>query len=283
MVDLASPGTAVLTGGPLSQVPGVSAAYAGQSIAPALLRQPIPPGILRNDLEGANGTQITTSNTGGLNQFDTVTVVGAGATCAFDTTQAHSGATSLTCVYPAAIAATHLLGYTTSLTPAASQVFFRAYVWVDANPSVAVRVATYFGSGTQRFSLRILATGVVAVYAIATNTLQTVAVIPKSQWVRLEVDCTSMGATTANLALRTFSGANLETATPDETLTSTGSTIGGSIDELRIVDNAAVTQTTAFTSRIDDIAHSDVSSPGPTAAAVATVVARRIGKYVSAI
>ncbi|MBO0825578.1 MAG: hypothetical protein J2P27_17260, partial [Actinobacteria bacterium] len=216
---------------------------------------------LRNSAEGgASGATVTVGNSGGGSgdAFDGVSV-GAGATGIFDGAEAAHGGLS----YGFGTGSTAALARVqwTGSMGTQSQVWFRAYLYFNADPAATVRVLDQDQGHTASAVVVVLPSGRLQVRtgAAGTQTLTTSAAIPLHQWFRIE-GYTIGSATAGQVQLQLFNAA--DATTPDETRTS-AATINtyGSMDTY----NFGVSSNTANVARYweDDIAISNAGYLGP--------------------
>jgi hypothetical protein len=225
---------------------------------------------LSNTCEGTSGTAVSASNSAGPNQFDSVSISGTGTAQTWDSTHAHAGSTAMKNSLPSGVAAQAFADWTASISPApVANAYARVYVYLTAYPGINTRLLGFVGSAATQCSVQIGTTGLLRLVSQNGTTIVTsTAAIPLNAWCRIEMDCTSNTGTTANLAARMFSGANLETGTPDSggTVTSSAQTTTAQVSTARFGQTSA-TQTSAFAIWLDDIAFSDTAAPGPSGGA----------------
>jgi hypothetical protein len=221
---------------------------------------------LSNTCEGTAGTAITNANSSGPNQFDTVTRTGTGTNSTWDSTHAHAGSTSLLHAL-AAVASTAYEDWTTQITPTpVANAYARFYVYLTAYPTANTRLLAFIGAAANQCAVQLLTGGTFRLVNQAGGTPATsTATLPLNAWCRIEVDCTSNTGTTANLAARLFSGANLETTTPDTggSISASAQTVTSQVSDARYGMSSSVTMTTAWNCWYDDVAFSDTATPGP--------------------
>lgn len=219
---------------------------------------------LSNTCEGTNAATVTNANTGGPNQYNTISVTGTGTTCAFDNAHVHGGSTAIK-NHLAAVASTVYHDWSSaSVGSAVTDAYCRMYLYLTAYPTVTTRLVMFQGGVTMRSNLQITTTGTIRTINTAGGvSATTTAVVPLNAWCRIEFDTTGI-TTTATLSARMFSGANLEKTTPDTngSISTAGVAIGGTIDDVRWGQSAAVTMTTAWDAWYDDVAFSSVATPG---------------------
>lgn len=234
-----------------------------------------------NTCEGTNTNTVTTSNTGGADQFDEIILSGAGTTCTFSNTQAHSGSTSIKLHY-ANVASTASVRWS-GITGTANG-YTRFYIYATAQPGANTRLISWVGSGANRCGVQWLTTGKLRILNGSGSSVSTGTVnVPLNQWVRVEFDVTGLSGTTGNAAVRFYSGAQLEGSTPDETISASGLTTGGAtIDDVRIgTSNTAVTH--AWDLYVDRIDYSDVAQPGPSLTTVTGTLGTTLDNAATAI
>lgn len=217
-----------------------------------------------NTCEGTNTTAVSTSNTGGADQFTGVTTTGGGgSTVTFSNTHIHSGSTAIRLAFLGGVAAQATVAWA-SIT-ATSVAYVRFYMYATAQPNVNTRLISWVGSGANRIGVQWRSTGKLHILnssgsSVATGTVN----VPLNQLVRVEFDVTALSGTTGNGVIRFYSGANLEGSTPDETISATGLTTGGAtVDDLRIgTSGTNVTMSPAWDLWIDRIDFDTASQPG---------------------
>ena len=195
---------------------------------------------LTNGLEGgSNGTTLTQGsggNTGGASgAFLDDIFIGTSAANTFDNTHAAHGSLSMKCATGASAVQVYG-GWNTSLGSGLSQVWFRAYYWIGANPSgnhgIVMFKSASGGSQVARFVLT--TTGKIQCNDAANTAITgmtTTNSVNTSAWFRIEGFVIS-SATVGQVELKLFNSMDSTTAT--ETLTSaatqnTGSGIGEEI------------------------------------------------------
>jgi hypothetical protein len=209
----------------------------------------VPP--LTNTCQGTNGVQVSTANSVGPNQFDSVTLSGAGNTFTYDTTHIQNGTVSIKSAIGATSGTTYC-GWKASIggTPYAT-MYSRLYLWVDVLPTSNTRIVSFHGTATSagmRFCVQLLTTGQLRTINAAGSTVATTtATVPTGQWVRVELDGT--GSTAAGvITCRLYNTAT--STTPTETLNSTAQNTTDTIDEIRFGQSSAVTSNTYWMSSL---------------------------------
>ena len=144
----------------------------------------------------------------------TVVSIGAGATFAYDNTQAVHGGLS----YKLATVASADTWVTWPIQGAAAQVWFRLYLYVTSNPVAAYRLVTFLRGGTRCAYVRVNTNGTLGfVNNGSTSMCATAGTVPLNTWCRVEGYLTgSVAAGRAELKLFTA----VDGVTPLETVTS---------------------------------------------------------------
>lgn len=231
---------------------------------------------LSNTCAGTAAATLTTANTAGPNQFDSVFGTG---TIVFDGTHPHSGTTGLLSTFTASVAKTAYAVWDTQIVTAAANSYYREYVYITALPTVMAALAlTRSGTGgvSAGTILQITATGVLRISdSTGASVATTVATFPLNTPVRVEYEVTGVSGTTGTVTGRFFSGANLEGTTPDTngTCTASGVAVGGLTTALRVGQVATATMTTTWNLWFDDVAWSDTAQPGSSTSATPITVA----------
>lgn len=216
---------------------------------------------------GTNGAGITAGNSGGASgdAFESVSL-GAGATAVYDNTQAHSGSLSAK-LATGGSAADCSLNYGTALG-AQTQVFYRAYVWMSANPAGNHRLfdAWDSGSGQLCFAVYLTTTGKLMSVNTAGSTIQTTtASVNLSAWSRIETMLVG-DATTGQVEVKLYNSPG--SSTPTETITSAANqNTRGSANNYRF-GSAGDPMPAGRTLWLDDLGISTTGYLGPTASAV---------------
>lgn len=179
---------------------------------------------------------ISTANSGGAigNAFDEA-VVGTTGEAKFDTARAILGTGSWRLGMGTTAAQTYI-GWDATLSNF-STMYFRAYVYMAANPADTTRLFLVRKSGAQA-SCRILSNGTVGLYdAAGTRRYESTAALPLNQWCRIEWHLVG-SSTVGKMMARLYYGVNLHGSTPSETignLTDNWNTSGvGDWDAIRI-------------------------------------------------
>jgi hypothetical protein len=229
-----------------------------------------------NSCDGTQGVTVTNANSLGPNQFTVVSLTGAGATCIYDNAHVHRGTTAIKNTLVASVACTSNQNYSgagISPTPVAN-AFVRFYIYLTAYPTVATRICGMVGAAATRAALQVNVAGTIrTLNSAGAQAGITTAVIPLNQWCRIEWDVTLLTSTTCNQAARMFSGAGLESNTPDTggSISNVGVTTTGTVDDIRFGHSSAVTMTTTWSTWFDDMAFSDTATPGPAGVQTAPV------------
>jgi hypothetical protein len=216
---------------------------------------------LTNSAEGGtSGATVTIANSGGGsgNAFDGVSI-GTGATGIFDSSQAAHGGLA----YAFATGSTAALARVqwTASMGTQTQVWYRAYLYFNADPAATVRVLDQDQGHYAAAVVVVLPSGRLQVRTgtTGTQTLTSTNTIPLHQWFRIEGFVTG-SATAGQVQLELFKTA--DSTTPDETDTS-APTINttGSVDTY----NFGVSSSTANVAEYweDDIGVSNVGYLGP--------------------
>lgn len=207
-----------------------------------------------NSLEGgSSGTGITSGNSGGGSgdAFD------AALNAEFSNVRAAHGSLSARCVLSAASTAN------VEWATAGTHWFARSYLYMDTAPPANMQIINVLSTGTLRAmvqvqssdrKVRILDAGFTQI-GISTNALAVDA------WHRIEVEFTQ-GTTTAGLVVvKIYSGANLESGTPTETITSSSATVSA-WNQIRIGCMFSANQTWSDGYH-DSVGISDTAALGP--------------------
>lgn len=216
---------------------------------------------------GSNGTGITTGNSGGASgtAFDSVSL-GAGATAVYDNAQPHNGtlAAKLTTGGSAADCSLNWAG----AIGAQTQVFYRTYLWMSANPASNHRLLDAFDSvsGQLCFAVYVTTTGKLMSVNTGGSTIQTTTnSVNLSGWCRIEVMVIG-SATVGQVEIKLFN--NVDSATSTETLTSAATqNTRGSFNNYRF-GAAGDPLPASRTLWLDDLGISTTGYLGPTASAV---------------
>jgi hypothetical protein len=217
---------------------------------------------------GSNTSNVTTSNATSGDQWNAVSSSGAGSSIKYDNTHVvHSHATAIQYHYPSGVSALAYTAWKASIPSATATAYARLYGYMTANPTVAGQRVTHMmtGAGAAAFAVQITTGGKVRIVNSAgTNIATSTASLPlNAQW-RLEVDVTGISGSTGHPVARFYSGSNLETGTPDETVDGgAGAAVGGLINEVRYGCSTAITQSGAnWDVWLADMAFSDTAQPG---------------------
>jgi len=206
----------------------------------------------------SNGTAITTST------ISADTVTGSGGT--HSTTRGILGTSSMRIVASPGTF-THYYGVT-----ARARTRMRFYVWFATLPSANMLIASVNATSTVRASVRVLADGTVDIRNASTQVDTSNFALQTGQWYRFDWDVNNG----TGQSLRIYSGANLHTETPTDTLT--GAANAGTHDRIIIgaitsvtteffVDAVAIDPTQALSSAIWEVAVTIPVSVGLTATA----------------
>lgn len=208
-----------------------------------------------NTCEGTNGVAVTTSNTGGPDQFTSTTEL------AFSNAQVYGGGTSILFHHPDSVD-TNLAATWSSLT-STSAGYVRFYAYFTSTPVVAMRLARWRASSSLA-SLHFTTAGKLQVRNATLGVVGTTTnSVPLNQWIRIEFDLTNLSGTTGNVAARFYDGAQLDGFTPTETISATGITTNSSTLTEIGFGNPGVNLATAWDFYFDTVDYSDVSQPGP--------------------
>jgi|SRR5882672_1785237 len=230
---------------------------------------------LINTCEGTNGSALPATNAGAPNPFDTTSISGTGSTKTWSNAHFYDGATSALIHLALGVSASGYCAWSVLPNTPTTNAYARIYLWLSAYPAFSLgtveRVFAFLNGTTLCGALVIPNTGTLrTLTGTGGGTIATMATaIPLNQWVRIEYDLTNIntGASTADVAARMFSGANLEGTTPDSggSLSNTGvaSMTGGTVTALRIGPSAADTLTADWDFTSDAAAYSDTATPGP--------------------
>jgi hypothetical protein len=173
---------------------------------------------LTNSFEGGtSGTTITTGNSGGAsgNAFDVVNI-GTNAVTAYDSTHAAHG--SLSCKVATASTATISSVEWTSSLGTQTQVWFRAYLYLTANPATTISVLRFQSSGSSCSIVFLNSSGQFTMTnAALTNILTFTTAVPLNQWFRVEGFVTA-SASAGQIQMSLYSP--MDSDTPVETHTS---------------------------------------------------------------
>jgi hypothetical protein len=193
--------------------------------------------LLAQPGNGTQGATVTNANASGGNQFDTVTKSGTGTTQTYDNAHIiHSNTTSLK-NHIAAVSSTAFYQWKASIT-ATNNAYGRIYIYVTANPSVNARIMQFnSGSNVAAAGLVLTTTGTIrTVNALGSTIATSTATVALNAWNRIELEVTGVSGSTGTVAARLYSGANLETATPDTggTLSNAAQNVTGQVNDFRV-------------------------------------------------
>lgn len=237
---------------------------------------------LDNTLEGTNGSAIPASAIGAPNALDASSSSGTGTTKTFSNAHPHAGTTGVD-FHLATVASTGYVEWFASITSASANVFSRAYCYMTAIPtlstaSAVVRLIAYLSTGTVGSTVCVIPTnaasnpGCLRINNTAgSDVVHSTTALPTNTLFRLEFDVTNMNGSTADVAARVYSGANLEGGTPDTGLSISASGVAvttATANRIRFGPSASTTVTTAWDLWQDDVAYSDVGPIGGTGVAV---------------
>jgi hypothetical protein len=232
--------------------------------------------LLTNSLEGGtSGTTISNANSGGASgdAFNTVSI-GASATLTFDNAHAAHGGLAMKATTPGT-ATSSFAYWGTSLGAGQGTVWFRAYLYLTANPGVNTRAVTFWtttSAGTICASVILKTTGTVAFWnSGSSEIIVTTAAVPLNQWFRVEGFCVS-SATVGQMELKLFS--SMDATVPTETQTSTAlQNTGASIGSTGFGPSSSVASITYW---MDDVGVSTTGYLGPAASAGAAPLHRPV-------
>lgn len=174
--------------------------------------------VLLNSFEGGtNGTTISAANSGGSsgNAFDNVSV-GLNATLTYDNAHAaHGGLAGKPATTSSST--TSIVVWSTSMGTK-TQLWFRMYVYLTANPAAIIGIWRPLNVATQCSMLEITTGGLLRWVNTSSATILTGAVaVPLNQWWRVE-GFTLCSATVGQVEYKLFKTA--DSSSPDETQTS---------------------------------------------------------------
>lgn len=217
--------------------------------------------LTQNFENGTSGTTITTSNSGGGTNtaFDAVSGPPSGGTMAFSNTHADTGSLSME-IATGSTAGACLVEWQASLGTQ-SEIWFRVYCYLTANPSSNIGIIQVLDSSSQCAELFVLTTGALRMVNAAGGTITTTtATVPLSQWFRVEgfvVAGTSTGQTSVSL----YDTAQSTTATETDTSAAT-QVLTASINRIYYgLVNAGLTSIGPYW--LDDIGVSSIGYLGP--------------------
>jgi hypothetical protein len=229
--------------------------------------------LINNAEGGSNTTTVTTANSGGSSgsAFDVVTI-GSGAALTFDNAHAAHGALSYKFV--ASSSGSVVSAWTTSLTGSSvTQVWFRTYVYITANPVIALKLVEAMSSTTQRASVSVGTTGKITLQNAAGTTLLTsTTTVPLNQWFRIEGFFIG-SATVGQIECKIFT-TSANAVSPDETLTTTAvQNNGGTINRLQFGNP---TSGVSYTHWMDEVGASDTAYLGPVKTVTGTIKLKKM-------
>lgn len=222
-----------------------------------------------------NGSQLTTGNSAGtgLTTLDSATS-GVEAAMVSSIDQQLRGKRSLKISTGPTTAASNTLGWQANTLGAPTVLYAQIYAYFPANPAANVTIMRFTQGGTANLiaSVLLMTTGKLRINDSAgTQLVSTVGTVPLAGWVRIQVRIT-WGATTGSAELRMFSGANLESTTPTETVTSTAvgvMTGSGVVDNIRAGNTNALVNVGPY--YLLDFEVRDTGYPDPLGGAVVPV------------
>lgn len=182
---------------------------------------------LTNNAEGgSDGTFVTTGNSGG-SSGDAFTAVllssGADPQPSFSNVQEAHGALAYRIVQPATPANTYC-EYGSSVVGSIGTLGGRMYVWVSAYPASSVTLLRILAGTTRMCELQLRSAGglrwLAGADGITSVGSTSTAGVPLSGWARIDWDVDFSSTNTGFVTASIFSGANLETTTPDTNGTS---------------------------------------------------------------
>ncbi len=216
---------------------------------------------------GSNGTGITAGNSGGASgdAFESVSL-GAGATAIYDNAQAHNGSLAAK-LATGGSAADCSLNYGSAIGSQPT-VYFRAHVYMTANPGTSHRLIDAWdsGSGQLCFAIYLTSSGQLMSVNTAGSTIQTMsASVNLGSWFRVEVMLIGH-ASTGQVEVKLFNTA--DSTTPTETITSTANqNTRGSANNFRF-GAAGDPLPASRTLWLDDLGISTTGYLGPTVSTV---------------
>ena len=233
--------------------------------------------LLTNNAEGGtSGTTVTTGNSGGAsgNAFDVVSI-GTGAALTFDNTHAAHGSLA----YEFSTGSTSGLSrvqYTTAMGTQ-SQVWFRLYCYLTANPAATIRLWDADQSATACGVIVVLSTGHLQFRtgSAGTQTLNSTNAVPLNAWWRLEGFCTG-SATTGQVEFKLYT--TPDSTTPLETQTSASNiNTTGTMDHYSFGISTNTANVAAFWE--DDLGLSSTGYIGPALSGPSPVISQYTGFF----
>jgi hypothetical protein len=217
---------------------------------------------LTNGFEGGtSGTTISTSNSGGNsgNAFDAVSI-GASATLQFSSAQAAHGSLSMALTEPATAAATYV-EWSASLTGSSiATVYFRAYVYLPANPPNNLRFIQAYSSGTLCGSVTSNTNGKIVLSNSANTIEQTfTTAVSTAAWFRVEGSLTGASGTGGAISCSLYNSPDSTTATESHSVSGFNTT--GAVTA--ILFGEPVAETNSYTFYMDNLGASDTGLLGP--------------------
>jgi len=228
---------------------------------------------------GSDTTTITTGNSGGSSgtAFDAVGAPVSGSTLAFSTTHAVHGSLSAK-IGTGTTADTPYVSWTSNV--AALTVYFRIYLWFDANPGSNTNILRALNSSDQTMaSLRVNTTGKLQMLNSANSAAGSASTnaVPLGQWFRIEWKVFS-DASAGTLDTRLYNTADSLSITETVSATSVN-TRGGNNSRYRYGIINSISSIGPFW--FDDIGVSDSDWMGPSVVATPpkfTVVRQAAGR-----
>jgi hypothetical protein len=229
--------------------------------------------VTSNTCEGTDTTAVSTSNSGGPDQFDTAVVSGSGNTLTYSATHSHLGSTAILCSV-GSTAGTAYFGWNTTTLGASSTAthYARFYFYCTSFPAngVARRLFSFFdavGGGTLTMAVQLSkASNNTTLRTVASNgtTVLTTGTthLSLNTWYRVDISVTP-STTTGSVDCRLFAGADLESA------------VGSFTEQLAVSGSAALTAVigearfglptslATFNAYIDDVAATTDGFIGP--------------------
>ena len=198
------------------------------------------PVLVESFAAGASGTSIPAAVTPGYQSlgtadgmlFDAVTI-GSGQSMTYDNTQAYSGTQSCKIVTTSTNTCFGMWDSAGLLTNAATQQWFRVFLYMTGNPGSLHQILAMLVSGTRAADVIINTNGTLSMRdAAGTVQVTTTNTVNLNSWFRLEGYITS-SASSGQVELKLFNSP--ASATPTETQTSGSSlnTTGGAMNQVR--------------------------------------------------
>jgi hypothetical protein len=227
----------------------------------------VQPVLVESFAGGTSGTTVTATAASGYQSLGTadgvlfdVVSIGASTTITYDNTVAHSG--TLSCKITTSAASTvYGLWQNGAVLTAATQQWFRLYLYFTANPSSQHQVFGFFVGGTRSADVAITTSGTLIMRNTAGTTLvTTTSTVALNQWIRIEGFVIS-SATVGQVELKLFNSPDSATPTETQTSAATQNTTGGALTQCRygMVSGGINGQTWWM----DDVAMSTTGYVGP--------------------